>query len=75
MRVFSLTQTGLAIASSPSNDQSDAHRLLSWLRKRGFSASDDQIRDYFGGDGMKARIAINKCMSGNSPALVERIHK
>ena len=74
MRVFSLTATGRSLAANPSDDRSDARMLLYWVRRRGGAASDEHVKDYFGGDAMKARLVINaltRADANHTPALME----
>jgi hypothetical protein len=71
VRVFRLTQIGFALASHPSGDTSDERKILAWLRRRGYSGTDEQIKDLFGGDAMRARIAINNLSMGDSPRIIQ----
>lgn len=71
MRIYVLTSVGQSLASVPSSDLSDGRRVLSWMRRRGGQATDEQMADYFGGDAMKARLAINSLTRGDAPAIAE----
>lgn len=40
MRIYTLTSVGRALAANPSGD--DKIQILYWLRRRGFSGTDEQ---------------------------------
>ncbi len=60
MKVYILTPVGESLASSPSNSGSNAMRILYYLRRHGKQASDSQILDHLGLDGMELRRAMGE---------------
>ena len=64
-----LTQVGDSIAASPSNVQSDAMKILYWLRRHGGRGTDDQIKTFTGLSDGEVQVALNKLTRGNAPPI------
>ena len=70
MKIYSLTSVGRAIASNPTQNTSDALRVLYWMRRKGGQATDDEIKEFAAPPGQGAYI-IQKLLNAKVIRVVE----
>ncbi len=68
--MYRLTSIGDSLAATPSNNPSSALRVLYYIRRHGRSATEEQIRDNLGLDGMDLRLAMNSLMRNKAVVCV-----
>ena len=70
MRIYQLTSIGNSIASSPQNTKTDGVKILYFLRRHGWRATDDQIKSFVIPDESRYMVAMNNLVRAKAVQVV-----